>query len=45
MHNRRSNRMTNLGQQTAGVCKQLGTLADVQRHLDNVAAVRWDVIE
>lgn len=44
MHNRRSNRMTDLGQQTADVCKQLGTLADVQRHLDNAAAVIWDVI-
>ncbi len=37
--------MTDLGQQTAGVCKQLGTLADVQRHLDNAAAMLGDVIE
>jgi hypothetical protein len=36
--------MTDLGQQTADVCKKLGTLADVQRHLDNAAAVIWDVI-
>jgi hypothetical protein len=36
--------MTDLGQQTADVCKQLGTLGDVQR-LDNAAAVLWGVIE
>ncbi|WP_213572986.1 hypothetical protein [Rhodococcus sp. USK13] len=45
MHNRRSNRRTDLGQQTADVCKQWGTLGDVQRHLDNAAAVFADVIE